>query len=98
MKASDIRDETIVSIIYEKRTTPWFFNPDEPLTHPTRWVLMTELEKALPAVPRKVILAKMRALMKKGLVSGCGCGCRGDFELTEDGAFLAETYLGLVVV
>ena len=31
--------------------------------------------------PEKVALAKMRSLIKRGLVDGCPCGCRGDFEL-----------------
>ena len=46
---------------------------------------------AMPAgTPEKVQLAKMRQLMKRGLVTGCGCGCRGDFEITEAGrAYLA---------
>jgi len=39
----------------------------------------------MPPVPDNLALAKMRQLMRKGLVSGCGCGCRGDFELTEKG-------------
>lgn len=33
----------------------------------------------------KVFLAKMRALVRKGLVNGCTCGCKGNFELTEKG-------------
>lgn len=33
----------------------------------------------------KLVLAKMRQLMRSGLVDGCGCGCRGDFVITEKG-------------
>lgn len=41
---------------------------------------------AMPAnTPAKLVLAKMRMLLKRGLVNGCGCGCRGDFELTDLG-------------
>jgi hypothetical protein len=44
---------------------------------------------AMPNLPvegrSKLVLAKMRSLIKKGLVSGCACGCRGDFELTRKG-------------
>jgi hypothetical protein len=32
-----------------------------------------------------LLLAKMRSLLKRGLVDGCCCGCRGDFELTAKG-------------
>jgi len=39
----------------------------------------------LEGVPRKVVLAKMKHLISKGYISGCACGCRGDFELTERG-------------
>jgi len=34
---------------------------------------------------KKMILAKMKQLMRRGLVTGCGCGCRGDFGITEKG-------------
>ncbi len=41
---------------------------------------------AMPeGTPEKLVLAKMRRLIKRGLVDGCGCGCRGDFELTDKG-------------
>ena len=35
--------------------------------------------------PRKLALAKMKNLHKRGLVGGCVCGCRGDFEITDKG-------------
>ena len=42
--------------------------------------------EAMPAeTPDKLVLAKMRQLIKRGLVEGCGCGCRGDFEITAKG-------------
>jgi hypothetical protein len=34
-----------------------------------------------PDTPEKVARAKMRAMIKKGIVSGCACGCRGDYRL-----------------
>ena len=47
---------------------------------------------AMPeGVPEKVVLAKMDSLIRRGLVDGCACGCRGDFRLTEKGvAYLAK--------
>jgi hypothetical protein len=36
-------------------------------------------------MPEKVVLAKARALLKRGLIAGCGCGCRGDFRVTPAG-------------
>lgn len=42
--------------------------------------------RAMPEeTPPKVVLAKMAMLMKRGLVDGCNCGCRGDFVLTDKG-------------
>jgi hypothetical protein len=34
-----------------------------------------------PGVPRKVVLAKARRLILRGVLGGCWCGCRGDFEI-----------------
>lgn len=42
-----------------------------------------------PHTPAKLARAKMAMLIRRGLVSGCTCGCRGDFEITSKGlAFL----------
>ncbi|QIG61596.1 hypothetical protein SEA_SYRA333_86 [Mycobacterium phage Syra333] len=39
----------------------------------------------VPGVPYKVVLAKFRRCAGRGLVTGCDCGCRGDWELTRKG-------------
>lgn len=36
-------------------------------------------------IPRKLMLRKWEKLIKKGLIGGCECGCRGDFEITDLG-------------
>jgi hypothetical protein len=36
-------------------------------------------------IPDKLVHAKMNKLIAKELISGCNCGCRGDYELTEKG-------------
>jgi len=46
-----------------------------------RWAMTWDLADALPGVPPKVILAKCRSLIKRGRLTGCACGCRGDFEI-----------------
>lgn len=48
------------------------------------------LWNAVPAeiVPRCVLRMKMYRLVKNGYVSGCACGCRGDFKITPKGAAL----------
>jgi hypothetical protein len=41
---------------------------------------------AMPAgTPQKLIIAKMRQMIRRGVVDGCTCGCRGDFEITDKG-------------
>lgn len=46
---------------------------------------------AMPrGTPANLQLAKMQSLIDRGLVDGCTCGCRGDFELTDKGRELAE--------
>lgn len=41
---------------------------------------------AMPhGTPDKVRLQKMRKLVRRGLISGCACGCRGDYEITHKG-------------
>lgn len=32
-------------------------------------------------IPEKIVLAKAKRLIRRGLISGCGCGCRGDFQI-----------------
>ena len=49
---------------------------------PSRWAFLRDLESF---GPRKVVLAKCRSLMGRGLIDGCACGCRGDFSLTDEG-------------
>lgn len=42
-------------------------------------------------IPDKLLLAKMGSLIRRGLIDGCPCGCRGDYEATDKGrAFVAE--------
>lgn len=43
-------------------------------------------------IPEKVVMAKARRLINRGLMTGCPCGCRGDFELTTAGI----VHLGMV--
>lgn len=53
------------------------------------------VRNALPEnlAPKKLILAKMRQLIKRGLINGCPCGCRGDFQITPKG----EEYLSISI-
>lgn len=75
MQAKDIDDEEFLNLIaaIQRRTGMWA----------TLWAIESER----PDWPRKVYLAKADRLIKRGLLSGCTCGCYGGFEaivLTDD--------------
>ena len=53
------------------------------------WSSWPTVQDAMPpGTPAKLQVAKMRMLQNRGLVDGCGCGCRGDFEITDKGLAL----------
>ena len=44
------------------------------------------VDQAMPKdVPPKLVHAKMNMLLRRGVIDGCPCGCRGDYEITEKG-------------
>jgi hypothetical protein len=80
MQCKDIPDRPVLEFLRKFDGTlgaTWFVYepmPDNTVIH------------AMPAgTPAKLGLAKMRQLLKRGLIEGCGCGCRGDFLLSEKG-------------
>ncbi len=76
MQCKDIPDEPILRFIgsHDGQWCNWYFGND------------TDVHAAFPAnVPDKLLLAKMAGLMRRGLVDGCPCGCRGDYVLTAKG-------------
>ena len=82
MRCKDVQNEPILKFLMQLDGSRghWFCDDDgNPLDG--RSVL-----NAMPrGTPAKVAKAKMANLIKKGLVSGCNCGCRGDYVLTEAG-------------
>jgi hypothetical protein len=47
---------------------------------------LPSVQLAMPEwVPTKLRRAKMNQLIRRGLVEGCPCGCRGDYEISEKG-------------
>lgn len=42
-----------------------------------------DMDMETPGVPPKVVLAKANRLIRRGVIDGCGCGCRGDFKIRE---------------
>jgi hypothetical protein len=60
--------------------------------HPDGWlpVMRAGLEAEFPGVPWKVLLAKCRSLIRRGLLDGCACGCCGSYEITYEGQCLLD--------
>lgn len=81
MQCKDIPDVPILDLLLKNKGEwcNWYFGDER------------DVRKAMPdGIADKLALAKMRQLIKRGLVKGCGCGCRGDFEITQKGLeFLA---------
>ncbi|MCK5021473.1 MAG: hypothetical protein KAS32_30960 [Candidatus Peribacteraceae bacterium] len=76
MRYKDIPDRPILEFLNENpdRGHTWFPGKDN------------DVHQAMPdGVQDKLLLAKMRKLIKRGLVDGCACGCRGDFVITKKG-------------
>ncbi len=89
MKASDIKDEDFLEIVRKynvgdvpDKVTSWENHPEwgERIISGPRWALIWDLEEYFN-MPDKVIRAKARSLIERGLMDGCACGCRGDFEV-----------------
>lgn len=83
MKCKDILDKPVVEFVRKHGGVGcnWYDLDNNPRS----------VVHAMPkGMPQKLVLAKMKQLLKRGLVNGCGCGCRGDFEITDKGnAFLS---------
>lgn len=76
MQCKDIPDEPILRFLegLNGEWANWYFGDEN------------DVGCAMPAAtPEKLKLAKMRMLIRRGLVDGCDCGCRGDFVLSEKG-------------
>ncbi len=43
-----------------------------------------------PETPERLVRAKMKQLIKNGYITGCTCGCRGDYEITPKGRLFLE--------
>lgn len=79
MKAADIPDETFLAAIDEalnRRDPMW--RSASVMRHEVQEVLA----ESYPGIPYKVVLAKARKLILRKKMSGCFCGCRGDWGRT----------------
>lgn len=68
MQAKDIPDESIIATIEAQVKAQG---------HPAT---RRGIAEAL-GLNEKIVLAKLRKMVRRGLITGCACGCRGDFEV-----------------
>jgi len=85
VKCSDIRDEDFIAAVgtaMKRRGFPWATRWDVAAVlddHP-EWVGGPEATDGSVRLPEKLVLAKARKLIRRGLLTGCACGCRGEWE------------------
>lgn len=82
MQCKDIPDEPILKFLLEHQGQWCTWNEG--------YSMPTVRDAMPPETPPKLQLAKMAMLIRRGLVQGCDCGCRGDFEITADGIALID--------
>ncbi len=95
MQCKDIPDRPILEFLAQPHVTRssganWMEleGDDRSLPSNADWkgIRSLSVRHAMPVgVPDKLILGKMRKLIHRGVVDGCGCGCRGDFSITIKG-------------
>lgn len=91
MQAKDIDDRmflTLVDDIAHDRKPGKYPGPHPYVPH---WTFTWDLAMHL-GLDDKLIRSKAAALIVRGLLDGCPCGCRGDFELTTKGTAYLATY------
>ena len=75
-QAKDLSDAEMLDAIHECRLVHGY----------DRSATIWEMQAQLAHVPPKVVRAKLRSMVKRKVIEGCTCGCRGDFVALEYGA------------
>ena len=47
------------------------------------WSTLRDTQRELPQFPEKVVRAKLASMVRRKVIKGCACGCRGDFHLPD---------------
>lgn len=76
MKTSDIPDLPVLEFLAAQ---------DRWATHGKGYSMPTVADAMPPGTHVKLQLSKMASMLRRGLVDGCDCGCRGDWEITRAG-------------
>ena len=76
LQCKDIPEELILGVL---RAKPGVWH-----THGEGYGFMpslVEVEPKLAEFPKKLLLRKLGSMVRKGLIKGCDCGCRGDWHV-----------------
>lgn len=76
IQCKDIPDRPILEMLSKnpEKWHNWYFDDE------------FDVRRAIPqGLDEKLILAKMGMMIRRKVVAGCSCGCRGDFVITEKG-------------
>jgi hypothetical protein len=71
-----------------RRWTNWFWDPKGSYEPNPEYEYLPDnsVARAMPeGVCDKLRIAKMAMMIRRGIVDGCPCGCRGDFVITKKG-------------
>lgn len=85
MKASDIPDIDVLERVQACQEGRCEAVLHDLFFRAPHWSMTAVVQEALPEFPPKVVAAKLSRLLRRGLLTGCDCGCRGDWELTDKG-------------
>ncbi len=69
-QSKDISDISVLNAI--KKTTA---------EHGGMWSCLGHVQEELAQFPERVVLAKLKSMIKRKLIDGCACGCRGEFTI-----------------
>jgi hypothetical protein len=69
-QAKDIRDDEMLNAVRRAQG----------LNGVPEWSSLWDIQAVLTCYPAKVVQAKLGSLVRRGVLKGCACGCRGDFE------------------
>lgn len=89
-QAKDLSDAEMLDAVHECRLVHGY----------DRSATIWEIQERLAHVPPKVVRAKLRSMVRRKVIEGCTCGCRGDFVALEYGAPMkaaSEQYVAKVM-
>jgi hypothetical protein len=96
VKAADISDGSFLDAVRTVHRERWGNNPQwigasiwdiaAVLDGHPEWCGGAEATDGVSVqIPEKIVRAKAKRLVRRGLIDGCACGCRGDFLIKADG-------------